>query len=383
MLNNYGVPPLLLTHGRGSYVWDVDGNKYLDLVAGIAVSTLGHAHPRVIDAITSQAQKLMHTSNLAAHEPGLRLAQKLRDLAGSEYKVFFSQDGATANEAALKLARKWMQHTTPKKSGYVAFENSFHGRTMGALAVTGNAQKRQPFAPFGLDVAFQPYGDVSRVNHALSTSASTVIVETIQGEGGIQVPSDDFLPDLYRSCEAHDSLLIVDEVQSGVGRTGAWFHSRELGLTPHIITLAKGLGGGFPIGAMLVRTDIADTFAPGDHGTTFGGNPMACAAALAVIETIEEQNLLRHVAQTGAWFMQEAHSLGIEDIKEIRGAGLWIGIEFHDAIATAFETQARQAGFIINAVKPDIVRLAPPLNIEISDLKTFVNALNGLVRSSR
>lgn len=377
MLNNYGTPVLALMSGNGMRVTDADGNEYLDFLAGIAVNTLGHAHPAIAEAISKQARDLMHVSNLAIHPKAVELAEKLVEITGWDARVFFSQDGATANEAALKIARRYGYQRKPdgSKQRIIAMQNAFHGRTMGALAVTGNPSKRDPFAPFGIDVTFVEYGDIAAVRAAMADDVVAVITESTQGEGGMVVPPADFLSELRQLTSEHDALLIVDEVQSGVGRTGAWFASMGAGITPDVMTLAKGLAGGLPLGAVLVTGDARQVLHPGDHGTTFGGNPISCAAALAVIDTIEREQLLDHVQAMTALLMQKLGSMTHPLVVQARGSGLWIGIQLAADKANAIETGMRQHGVIVNAVKPNVIRIAPPLIVQPSDIETFVTAL--------
>ena len=384
MLSNYGVPAFEVASGKGCIIQDVAGNSYLDLIAGIAVSTLGHAHPAIVEAVTKQVSLVAHTSNLLAHRPGLDLAHTLLDLAESEGRVFFAQDGATANEAALKLARRFGLRSNPdgSRQTIVAARNGFHGRTMGALAVTGNPAKRDPFGPFGIDVRFVDYGNHQQLNEFIDHSVCAVILETTQGEGGIIVPDPEYLVEVRNRCDEVGALLIVDEVQSGIGRTGEWFASLAQDVRPDVITLAKGLAGGMPLGAMIVEPYLADVLQPGDHGTTFGGNPVSCAAALAVIETIKSESLLEHVKTTGEWLQDSVRNLNNPHISEVRGIGLWIAIEFNTDVAAQVETVARQRGFLINTVKTNAIRLAPPLIITKVQLQTFIDALPGIIEEA-
>lgn len=383
MLGNYGTPRVELTHGKGAQVWDRLGNQYTDLLAGIAVSTLGHADPRITAAVAEQVAALAHCSNLYAHEPGLRLAERLLQLAGSEGRVLFTQDGATANEAALKLARRygWQQDPSGGKQVIVAMRGSFHGRTMGALAVTGNPAKRDPFEPFGIEVRFLDYGDF-RALEQVDAAVAAVIVEPIQGEGGMVVPPPGYLAAVRSACDAAGALLIVDEVQSGIGRTGHWFAAIAQGVRPDLLTLAKGLAGGLPLGAVLVEPAHRDVLQAGEHGTTFGGNPVSCAAALAVLDAISADGLLAHVQEVGEWFAERVHRLRSPEIKEVRGAGLWFGIQFRSDIAAAVEKAAFEAGFLVNAVKPSVLRLAPPLNIPRAELDAFADVLPTLIEEA-
>lgn len=375
MLNNYGTPALALMSGNGMRVTDADGTEYLDFLAGIAVNALGHAHPAIADAISTQARELIHVSNLAIHPKAVELAEKLVEVTGWNARVFFSQDGATANEAALKIARRYGYQRKPdgSKLRIVAMHNAFHGRTMGALAVTGNPAKRDPFAPFGLDVTFVEYGNVDAVRAVMADDVVAVITESTQGEGGMVVPPAGFLAALRDLTREFDALLIVDEVQSGVGRTGAWFASTAAGITPDIMTLAKGLAGGMPLGAILVTGDAICAMQPGDHGTTFGGNPVSCAAALAVIDTIERDNLLEHVQQMTDHLMTAIAGITHPLVTGVRGSGLWIGIQLAEPKASAIEAAMRAHGVIVNAVKPDVIRLAPPLIVQPADIDAFIH----------
>jgi acetylornithine/N-succinyldiaminopimelate aminotransferase len=381
MMPNYGTPPVALVRGEGSTVWDFDGRAYLDLVGGIAVSSLGHAHPAIVEAVSRQVATLAHTSNLAIHEPGVRLAERLLGLLGVDGRVFLCQDGATANEAALKLVRRHGRALDPAggRLRVVATEGGFHGRTFGALSVTGVPAKREPFAPLLEPVTFVPYGDVEALAAAVDETVAAVIVEPTLGEGGVVVPPAGYLASARAACDRVGALLVVDEVQSGIGRTGAWFASTAQGVLPDIITLAKGLGGGLPIGACIGIGASGHLFAPGDHGSTFGGNPVSCAAALAVIDTIDSDGLLAHVTAVGEhWehgFDQVEHPL----LAGHRGMGLWRALALTDPLAGHVEVAARNAGFLVNAVRPDAVRLAPPLVLTEPEVDAFVSALPGIL----
>lgn len=376
MLNNYGTPQLALISGQGMRVTDADGKEYLDFLAGIAVNALGHAHPAIAEAVAKQAQELIHVSNLAIHPRAIELAEKLVELSGWDARVFFCQDGATANEAALKAARRYGYSLQPDggKQRVVAMQSGFHGRSMGALAVTGNPAKRDPFAPFGHEVTFVEFGNTDALRAAMADDVVAVIVEPTQGEGGMIVGPTGFLLAARSIASEHDALLIVDEVQSGVGRTGHWFASNAAGITPDIVTLAKGLAGGLPLGAMLVTGPAVDALRPGDHGTTFGGNPVSCAAALAVIDTIERQQLLPHVQSMTAYILDGLSLLTSPLLLESRAHGLWIGIQLTSDVAPLLESGLRQRGFIVNAVKPDVIRLAPPLIVQPADIDALLDA---------
>ena len=377
MMRNYGTPPIALDHGEGVRVWDVDGNAYLDFVGGIAVSSLGHAHPAIVAAVTRQVGRLTHTSNLAMHEPGLRLAERLVDLLALPARVFFANSGAEANECALKLARLHGRHAG--RTEIVSCHNSFHGRTFGALSVTGNAAKREPFAPLPGPVTFVDYGDATALRTAVGPQTAAVIVEPTLGEGGVVPPSAGFLAAARQVCDEAGALLIVDEVQSGIGRTGHWFASAAEGVRPDVVTLAKGLGGGLPIGACLAVGAAGELFAPGDHGSTFGGNPVACAAALAVIDTIADDNLLDNVKRVGEHLAHALAALDSPLIAGTRGAGLWRAVQLTGDKAGVVEAAARERGLLVNAVKPDVLRLAPPLIVTEAEVDEAVPKLSAAI----
>jgi acetylornithine aminotransferase len=366
MMRNYGTPPIALDHGDGVRVWDVDGNEYLDFVGGIAVSSLGHAHPAIVAAVTEQVGRLAHTSNLAMHEPGVRLAERLVELLALPARVFFANSGAEANECALKLAR--LHGRSTGRSEIVSCHNSFHGRTFGALSVTGNAAKRDPFAPLPGPVTFVDYGDADALRAAVGPQTAAVIVEPTLGEGGVIPPPAGFLAAARQTCDESGALLIVDEVQSGIGRTGHWFASAAEGVRPDVITLAKGIGGGLPIGACLAVGPAGELFAPGDHGSTFGGNPVACAAALAVIDTIADEHLLDNVKRVGEHLAHQLAALDSPFVAGTRGSGLWRAVQLTGDTAGAIEAAARERGLLVNAVKPDVLRLAPPLIVTEADV---------------
>jgi acetylornithine aminotransferase len=373
MMRNYGTPPIALDHGAGVRVWDVEGKQYLDFVGGIAVSSLGHAHPAIVEAVTQQAGRLLHTSNLAMHEPGVRLAERLVELLGLPARVFFANSGAEANECALKLVR--LHGKQDGRIEIVSCNNSFHGRTLGALSVTGNAAKREPFAPLPGPVTFVDYGDVAALRSAVGRQTAAVILEPTLGEGGVVPPPPGFLAEARAVCDAAGALLVVDEVQSGVGRTGNWFASQGEGVRPDIITLAKGLGGGLPIGACLAVGELGALFTPGDHGSTFGGNPVACAAALAVLTTIHDQHLLDNVKAVGEHLAHALEALDSPLVAGSRGAGLWRALVLTAPHASAVETSARNHGLLVNAVKPDVIRLAPPLILTAAEVDEAVPLL--------
>lgn len=381
MLATYGTPKIEIVSGSGAYVTDSNGRRYLDLLAGIAVSSLGHSHPAIVRAISQQAQTLIHTSNLYAHPSAMALAEKLLELAESSGRVFFAQDGATANEAALKLARRHGYHVAPdgSKQVVVAAVNSFHGRTMGSLAVTGNPSKRDAFTPFPFEVRFVEFGNREQMSAAMDESVCAVILEPVQGEGGVNVPELGYLAHTRTEASKRNAVFIVDEVQSGIGRTGAWFASHAEGVRPDVITLAKGLGGGLPIGAMIVEPAFTSVLKPGDHGTTFGGNPISTRAAVAVIETIEQENLLEHVQVLSEWLFAKLSEIRHSALQSIRGRGLWLALVLAEDIAPHVERAALEAGFLVNAVRPNAIRLAPPLNISQRELESFVDQIPSIL----
>jgi len=376
MMGNYGTPPLALERGEGSRVWDSDGNRYLDLLAGIAVSALGHAHPAIVSAVTGQVGKIAHTSNLFVHEPGVKLAEKLRGLLHAEARVFFCNSGTEANEAALKVVRRRQGTGRPV---IVAAEHSFHGRTRGALAITGKESIRAPFGPFGFDVRWVEYGNPEALEEAVDHAVAAVFLEPALGEGGVIPAPPGYLAAARRACDRAGALLVLDEIQSGIGRTGAWFAHQAEGITPDVMTLAKGLGGGLPIGACVGFGDCGSALRAGDHGSTFGGNPIACAAALAVIETIEQDGILENVKSVGASLANGLAAVSHPLLSGVRGTGLWLGLVLNEPQAPAVNTAARQAGFLVNAVQPDAVRLAPPLILTPGEAAEFVTALPGIL----
>jgi acetylornithine aminotransferase len=377
MLGNYGTPPVAIARGSGSRVWDVDGREYLDLLGGIAVSSLGHAHPAITQAVARQAATLVHTSNLYLHEPGVALAERLSALIPGGGRVFLCQDGATANEAALKIARK--RGNLQARPRIVSTNGGFHGRTAGALAVTGTRSKREPFEPLPGGVAFVDFGDIEALRAAVDETTAAVVLEPVQGEGGVVLAPEGYLAAARAICDGAGALLVVDEVQSGIGRGGDWLMSVAQGVTPDIVTLAKGLAGGMPLGAVIVTGESADVLGPGDHGTTFGGNPVSCAAALAVLRTIEDDGLLEHVRALGARWSAAFDDIDHPLLASHRGVGLWRALELAEPVAPAFEDAAREAGFLVNAVRATTIRLAPPLVLTEEEADSFSAALPGLL----
>jgi acetylornithine aminotransferase len=379
---NYASPDLLLVAGHGCRVVDADGRSYLDLIGGIATSSLGHAHPALVDAVSHQVATLAHTSNLFAHPVALDLAEQLQQLVPQPSRVFLCNDGATANEAALKLARKHGRALDPDGGvlEVVATLGGFHGRTFGALAVTGQPAKQAPFEPLPGPVTFVPYGDIEAIVDAITPGrTAAVIVEPIQGEGGVVVPPTGYLVAIRTACDAAGALMIVDEVQTGICRTGPWLASIDQGVVPDVITLAKGLGAGLPIGAVLAIGAAADLFVPGDHGSTFGGNPVSGAAALAVLSTLRDLDAPHHVAEVGQHFADAIDALGDPRVTGQRGAGLLRAIVLGDSNASAVQQAARDAGFLVNAVAPDAIRIAPPLVITSAELDEFIAALPSIL----
>ncbi|MDQ1721668.1 MAG: acetylornithine/N-succinyldiaminopimelate aminotransferase [Pseudonocardiales bacterium] len=384
MMDNYGTPQLALAAGRGCRVTDVEGVSYLDFVAGIAVSALGHAHPAIITAVSEQVAALAHTSNLVIHEPGVRLAEKLQFLLDDPTaRVFFANDGTEANECAIKLSRLYGRSMDPSggRLGLVAARNSFHGRTLGALAITGNPGKREPFEPLPGPVTFVDYGDVQGLRTAVDAGVAAVFLEPTQGEAGVVPPPAGYLRAARQICDEAGALLVIDEVQSGIGRTGQWFASIADGVVPDILTLAKGLGGGLPIGACIGFGKAAGLFAPGSHGSTFGGNPVCCAAALAVLETIEQNDLLRHVRRCGAVLEAGLRALDSPLIQQVRGSGLWFGVVLDADCAAAVEQAARERGLLVNPVRPNVLRLAPALIVTEPEIEEALRALRAALEA--
>jgi acetylornithine/N-succinyldiaminopimelate aminotransferase len=376
IMGTYGIPPVALERGRGCDVWDVDGAQYLDLIGGIAVSALGHAHPAIIAAVTEQVTRLAHTSNLFLHERQVELAERLLGLLQADGRVFLANSGTEANEAALKLVRR---HAGPDRPVIVAAQNSFHGRTMGSLSLTGKPSIRQPFQPFGVDVRFVPYGDADALAAAVGPDCAAVFLEPCLGEGGVVPAPPGYLQAARAACDEAGALLVLDEIQSGIGRTGQWFACLHEGIVPDVLTLAKGLGGGLPIGACIGLGACGTGLAKGEHGSTFGGNPVACAAALAVLDTIERDALLASVTAVGAGLAAGIEAVEHPLVTGVRGTGLWLAIALATPAAAAVETAARTAGFLVNAVQPDAVRLAPPLILSAAQAQSFTDALPGIL----
>jgi acetylornithine aminotransferase len=369
MMTNYKTPPVALARGSGAVVTDVDGREYTDLLGGIATTILGHGHPKVVEAITRQAATLGHVSNLAMHEPGLRLAERLLEIAGRPGRVFFCNSGTEANEAAFKISR------LTGRPEIVTAEGSFHGRTMGALALTGQPGKAAAFAPLPGGVRYVPYGDAPALGAAVGDRTAMVLLEPMLGEGGVLPAPAGYLATAAGLAADAGALFAVDEVQTGMGRTGAWFMHQADGLQPDVITLAKALGGGLPMGAVLAFGDAAELMTAGSHGSTFGGNPIAAAAALAVLDTIRDEGLLERAKELEHRFTAGIEGLGHPAVRAVRGRGALLGVVLTAPVAGALEARLRDAGFLTNAVAPDVLRLAPSLVLSDAQVDAFVAAL--------
>jgi acetylornithine/N-succinyldiaminopimelate aminotransferase len=380
IMPNYGLPPVAISRGAGCLVWDPDGREYLDLIAGIAVSSLGHAHPAIIEAVSRQVAEVAHTSNLFLHEREIELAERLLALLHADGRVFFANSGTEANEAAIKLVRRCQG---PGRPVFVAAEGGFHGRTMGALALTGKASIREPFGPFGLTVRFVPFGDADALAAAVDADVAAVFLEPALGESGVVPAPAGYLRAARTACDRAGALLVVDEIQSAIGRTGAWFAHQSEGIRPDVLTLAKGLGGGLPIGACIGFGASGTGFAKGDHGSTFGGNPVSCAAALAVLGVIERDELLAHVTQVGEQLVASVEAARHPLVAGVRGRGLWLAIVLTAEVAAKVEEAARQAGFLVNAVQADAIRLAPPLILSAGQARQFTDALPAILDAAQ
>ncbi|ROQ73693.1 acetylornithine transaminase [Streptomyces sp. NBC_01260] len=378
LMDNYGTPKLSLVSGSGAYVQDADGTRYLDFVGGIAVNALGHAHPAVVEAVSTQIASLGHVSNLFIAEPPVALAERLLQLFGRTGKVFFCNSGAEAVEAAFKIGR------LTGRGHMVATDGGFHGRTMGALALTGQPTKRDPFLPLPGDVTHVPYGDVEALRAAVTTDTALLIIEPIQGENGVVVPPKGYLEAAREITRATGTLLVLDEVQTGIGRCGTWFeHQAHQGVEPDLVTLAKGLGGGLPIGATVAFGAAADLLEPGQHGTTFGGNPIACAAGLAVLDTLAADGALDNVKRLGERIREGVEGLGHPLVSHVRGSGLLLGIVLTEPLAPQVQQAAQGARLLVNAPAPDVVRLMPPLIIGDAEVDTFLQALPGVLDAAQ
>ena len=371
-LNNYGTPAIELVAGEGVIVKDSQGNIYLDFLSGIAVNSLGHAHPVIIEAVSDQIRKLSHTSNFYANDPSIKLAEKLIAITNFDAKVFFCNSGTEANEAAIKLSRR-----TGKKQ-LIAAHNSFHGRTMGSLSITGQSAKQKPFEPLIGDVRFIDINTKSGVRKIKRKSAA-VFLESIQGEGGVTPCNDEFLQSVRSKTIKTKTLLVMDEVQTGLGRTGNWFGYEKSGIKPDVITLAKGLGGGLPMGAMLVTGEAKELFEPGQHGSTFGGNPVVASAALATLNFIEKEDLLINATNMGQLLIKLITQ--IEGVTEVRGRGLLLGVGLKDVMAKDVELECRKLGLLLNAVNENTLRLAPALIVNIDQVKRCAEIIDDAIRN--
>ncbi|WP_028801547.1 acetylornithine transaminase [Streptomyces sp. 142MFCol3.1] len=374
LMDNYGTPRLPLVRGEGAKLWDADGKQYVDFVGGIAVNALGHAHPAVVEAVGRQIASLGHVSNLFIAEPPVALAERLLQLFGRDGKVYFCNSGAEANEGAFKIGR------LTGRTHMVATTGGFHGRTMGALALTGQPAKQEPFLPLPGDVTHVPYGDAQALAEAVTEDTALVIIEPVQGENGVVVPPAGYLKAARAITAATGALLVLDEVQTGIGRTGHWFeYQAHEGVLPDVVTLAKGLGGGLPLGATVAFGRAAALLKPGHHGTTFGGNPVVCAAGLAVLDTIAGEGLLDNVKRQSEKLRGSIESLGHPLVDHVRGAGLLLGIVLTEPLAPQVQQAAQDAGFLVNAPAPDVVRLMPPLNLGDDEVDAFLQVLPGVL----
>ena len=370
MMDNYGTPGIELVRGEGIFLFDSSGRKYLDFLGGIATSLLGHAHPEIVSAVTKQISTLSHVSNLYAHPTVLQLAEKLTQMTGGG-RVFFCNSGAEANEAAIKISR------LTGKSRIIATDGAFHGRTMGALSLTGQPNKRAPFEPLLPGITHVPFGDLIAMKEALALGdVAMVIVEAIQGEAGVILPPPGYLLALRELTTRYGALLACDEVQGGMGRTGKWFSYQHEGVVPDIVTVAKGLGGGLPLGAIIAVTPAAQLFTPGSHGSTFGGNPTSCAAAIATISVIESAQLLESNYRLGS-VLKDGLST-VDGIHAVRGIGLWIGLDLEDAPAVTKELQT--LGVLVNAAGSQTIRIAPPFIVTESQISEFISLLGQAIR---
>ncbi|WP_328316524.1 acetylornithine transaminase [Streptomyces sp. NBC_00388] len=377
LMDNYGTPKLSLVRGEGATVWDADGTAYTDFVGGIAVNALGHAHPAIVEAVSRQIGSLGHVSNLYIAEPPVALAERLLQVFGRSGRVYFANSGAEANEAVFKIGR------LTGRTHMVATQGAFHGRTMGALSLTGQPGKQNGFDPLPGVVTHVPYGDAEALRAVVTENTAFVIIEPIQGENGAVVPPAGYLRAAREITRATGTLLVLDEVQTGIGRTGHWFeHQAHDGVDPDVVTLAKGLGGGLPLGAAVAFGAAAELLHPGQHGSTFGGNPVACAAGLAVLDTIAADGILDRVKRTGEKLRTGIEGLGHPLVGQVRGAGLLLGIVLTESRAPQVQQAAQDAGFLVNVTGPDVVRLMPPLIIGDDEVDAFLQALPGVLEQA-
>ncbi len=374
--NNYGIPALALVKGKGLVVTDADGKQYLDFLGGIATNVLGHAHPAIVKAVSKQIAQLGHVSNFYAHPNALALASKLIAMTGDKTaRVFFCQSGAEANEAALKLSR------CTGRNRVIAAQGAFHGRTMGALSMTGQPAKREPFLPLLKGVKHVAFGDIDAMRRAINKKTAMVILEPIMGEAGVIIPPTDYLAAVRELCDKHGALLVIDAVQTGMGRTGDWFGYEYSGIKPDVITVAKGLGGGLPLGAMIALGNAATFFQPGDHGSTFGGNPVTTAAGLAAVSVIEKEKLMEKAVMHHEILLTEIAL--IPGVKEVRGAGLLIGIELDKNNASVIAQSMMDAGVLVNAANPSTIRIAPALTVSPAQIKKFITVLRKVLSDDK
>jgi len=377
LMPTYAPPEVAFVRGEGATLVDADGKEYLDFVAGIAVCGVGHSHPRLAKAICEQAQQIMHTSNLYFIEPQARLAEKLAEISFGE-RSFFCNSGAEANEAAIKLARKWaLQNLTPKQRTIITAEKSFHGRTLTTITATGQEKYQRSFVPLPPGFRYVPFGNIEAMENAVDDTVCAIMLEPIQGEGGINVPDDRYLAGVRRLCDERGLLLILDEVQTGIGRTGKWFGYEHFGIEPDIMTLAKSLGGGFPIGACVAKGDAATVFEPGDHASTFGGNHLACTAALETLAIIEDEGLVAHAAEMGGMLVERFSALAdeMDAVDHIRGKGLLLGLQLATPVARELAETCFERGLVLNAIGTNLLRLAPPLMVSAEQCDQAVGTI--------
>lgn len=381
-MNTFGDrTPVCFDYGKGINLWDIEGKKYYDFLGGIAVSAVGHSHPKLVNAIKTQAEKLIHCSNLYYIEPQVKLAKLLVENSCAD-KVFFANSGAEANEGAIKLARIYFKKKgMPEKYEIITLEKSFHGRTLATIAATGQDKYQKPYSPLTPKFLKVPINDLEALEKAINGTTCAVMIEPIQGESGVNLTTIEYLQGVRKLCDEKGILLIFDEVQCGLGRTGKLFAYEHFGVEPDIFTLAKALGGGFPIGALLAKDHVASAFEPGDHGSTFGGNPLACAAALAAMEIILSENLVENSEKMGNYLVEKLlelknkHSL----IEEIRGKGLMVGIQLNSENAVEIKNKCFEKGYLVGSVGKNIIRLLPPLIISKEDIDGFISTLDGIL----
>ncbi len=375
VMQTYARYPLTLVRGRGSHVWDNRGRKYLDFTSGIAVNALGHAHPALAEAVCRQAGTLLHCSNLFHIPQQQELAARLASLAGLE-RVFFCNSGAEANEAAIKLVRRYWHEKSRPRTVILTARGSFHGRTLATVAATGQDKVKTGFAPLPAGFRHVPFNDIKTLRQAMNAETAAVLLEPVQGEGGVHVAAADYLRDVRKLCDKTGALMLLDEVQTGMGRTGTMFACEQAGVRPDILTLAKGLGGGFPIGAMVAAEKVAAAFVPGTHGSTFGGNPLACTAALTVLDVIAREDLLENVRDQGARLRRGLVALKrrFADIREVRGMGLLLGMEMA-APVTKLLAACRDKGLLLLPAGPKVLRFLPPLNVHAAEIDAALEML--------